>query len=385
MSTSGEDLEGVRILIAHDWLTTWAGSERCVEQMVRAFPSADVVVGLCVDSLRQHNDVTQRARETWLTRIPGARRHHRWFLPLQGMAFATVDTEGYDLVLSSAHAFSKMVRARPGVPHVCYCHSPPRYLWDLRSTYHEYASPLQRLAMTVSGPLLRRMDRRSAEGIDVFVANSRYVKGRIRRAYGRTAAVVHPPVEQKQMPDVTTRRDDFLLTLGRLVPYKRVDLVIQAAEQLGMRLVVAGDGPQRRALERMAGKNTEFLGEVSEADAGRLLSTCGAFVFCAEEDFGITPVEANAHGAPVIAFGTGGVTESMVPGETAEFFHRQTVADVAAAIRRARRRSWDDTALRRNAARFAPHVYRSRMRALVRGVLASRTNDGCHCDVAPCS
>lgn len=370
MIAMSDDLANARILIAHDWLTTWAGSERCVEQMVRAFPCVDVVVGLCSAGIRQKNDVTRMAHETWLARVPGARRHHRWFLPLQGVAFATFDTSGYDVVLSSSHAFSKMIRPRPGVPHICYCHSPPRYLYDLSATYRTHASPLQRMAMTVGAPLLRHLDRRSATGVDLFVANSRYVKNRISRVYGCTASVVYPPVSQKRMGGGAVQREDFLLALGRLVPYKRVDLIVRAAERLGRRLVVAGDGPERRALERLAGKHTEFLGEVSEAHAGQLLSTCGAFVFCAEEDFGIAPVEAGAHGAPVIAFGTGGVSESMVPGETAEFFHRQTVDEVVAAIRRAGRRSWDEAALRRNAARFSPEIFRSKMRAAVRTALA---------------
>ncbi len=365
------DLTGLRVLIAHDWLTTWAGSERCVEQMVRTFPNADVVVGLCTDRLRHENDVTRNARETWLARIPGARTHHRWFLPLQGLAFATFDTAGYDVVLSSSHAFSKMIRTKPGIPHICYCHSPPRYLWDLRATYRTHASPLQRLAMSIGGPVLRRMDRRSARGVDYFIANSRYVMNRISRIYGREATVVYPPVTQKRMGKVITRREEYLLALGRLVPYKRVDLIIQAAERLGMRLIVAGDGPERGSLESLAGKHTEFLGEVSEEEAGLLLSTCSAFAFCAEEDFGITPVEANAHGTPVVAFSAGGVTESMIPGETAEFFHRQTVDDLAAAIQRASVRSWDDTTMRRNAARFSPAVFRAGIRAVVSDAITS--------------
>jgi len=361
--------DGLRVLIAHDWLVTWAGSERCVEQMLRLFPQADVLVGVRDPGLRENNAVTRKAVETWLGRLPGVRSHHRWFLPIQGLAFASVDTAGYDVVLSSSHAFSKMIRTRPDTPHVCYCHSPPRYLWDLHETYRRRGSGAERVALALGGPLLRWMDRRSARGVDRFIANSRYVAARIRRIYGRSAVVVYPPVVRKAGPGVTGPRADFLLSLGRLVPYKRVDLAIAAAERLGTRLVVAGDGPDRTRLERMAGPHTEFLGEVTELEAGHLLSSCTALVFCAEEDFGITPVEANAHGAPVVAFGAGGVCESMIEGETAEFAPRQTVADMAAAIERACTRSWDPAVLAQNASRFAPEAFRAGVLSVVTGAL----------------
>src|ERR671938_804129 len=155
----------LRVLVVHDWVTTWAGSERCVEQMLAVFPHADLVVGLKSPDMRDLNHVTRRARETWLARLPGARTHHRWFLPFAGLAFASLDTERYDLVISSSHAFSKMVRVRRDALHVCYCYSPPRYLWDLRDTYKSRATSLQRLAMTAGTDVLRRWDRAAARGV----------------------------------------------------------------------------------------------------------------------------------------------------------------------------------------------------------------------------
>jgi glycosyltransferase involved in cell wall biosynthesis len=362
---AGSALAGLRVLIAHEWLVTWGGSESCVAQILRIFPDADLVAGVVarrnVPPLRE---LAARARETWVGRLPGARSHHRWFVPLEALAFAALNTAPYDLLISSSHAFSKMVRARPGAMHVCYCHSPPRYLWHLGETYRRGARPLERAALALGGPLLRRVDRGAARGVDHFVANSRHIAQRIRYAYGRDATVVYPPVSAKPAPP-RAARGDFLLSLGRLVPYKRVDLGIRAAERLGVRLLVAGDGPERRRLERLAGPHTEFLGEVCEETAGRLFSTCAAFVFCAEEDFGIAPVEANAHGVPVVGYRAGGLLESMVEGETVEFFERQTEEDVAAAIERALRRTWDGEALRRNAARFGPEVFRARFREVV--------------------
>ena len=363
-------LTGLRVLIVHDWLVAWAGSERCVEQMLEVFPGADLVVGVMTPAMRDLNEVTRRARETWLGRLPGARAHHRWFLPLQGLAFATLDTSRYDLVLSSSHAFSKMVRRAPAARHLCYCHSPPRYLWDLQEHYRGDARGVQRVALAAGTRGLRALDRWSARGVDRFVANSACVAERIQRSYGRPAEVVFPPVAAKLgTPGGRRPRAEFLLSLGRLVPYKRVDLAIAAAERLGIRLVVAGSGPDRARLEQLAGRYTEFLGDVSEQEAADLMSDCRAFLFCGEEDFGIAPVEANAHGAPVIGYARGGLCETMIEGRTAEFFHDQSVPAVADAIQRAFQRPWEKGELFLNAARFAPERFRDEIAGSVLRVL----------------
>lgn len=362
------ELAGLRVLIVHDWLVTWAGSERCVEEMLRIFPDADLVVGVMTPAMRDYNEVSRRATETWLGKLPLARSHHRWFLPLEAAAFATLDTRGYDLVLSSSHAFSKSVRRGPTAVHVCYCYSPPRYLWDLSDTYRS-AGGLQRLALTAATGALRRVDRWSTRDVDRFVGISECVADRVRRAYGRDADVVYPPVSLKKGRAPTGPRGSFLLSLGRLVTYKRIDLAIAAAESLGLELVIAGDGPQRAHLEKMAGARTRFLGEVSEEAAGELLSTCAAFVFCAEEDFGIAPLEANAHGAPVIGYSQCGLRETMIPGVTAELFDTQTPAAVAAAIGRALARLWDTSAMRANAERFAPARFRAGLSASIASAL----------------
>ena len=323
----------LRVLIAHDWIVTWAGSERCVEQLLRIFPQADLVVGVLTPSMRAYNDVTRRARETWLGRLPGARSHHRWFLPLEGVAFASLDTSHYDLVISSSHAFAKCVRARPPAVHVCYCYSPPRYLWDLRDSYAALASGLERIALRVGAGPLRLWDQAAARNVDRFVGISRFVGERIKRHYGRVADVVYPPVARRG-DSLVAPRGDFLLSLGRLVAYKRVDLAIGAAEGLGVRLVVAGEGPDRSRLESLAGPNTTFLGQVSEAEAERLLSSCAAFVFCAEEDFGIAMVEAQAAGCPVISIQKGGALETVIDGRTGLFFPERTRDSLCQAVER---------------------------------------------------
>ena len=340
-------------------MVTWAGSERCVEEMLRIFPEADLVVGVLAPTVKHANAVTRRAEETWLAHLPGARRHHRWFLPLEALAFASLDTSGYDLVISSSHAFAKMVRPGANATHVCYCYSPPRYLWDLSTAYQRDARGIQRLALASATGVLRRVDRWSARGVDHFVGISRYISDRIERCYGRHADVVYPPVSAKPLDEPVLPRENFLLSLGRLVPYKRVDLAIEAAKRLGVRLIIAGDGPERARLQAAAnGGDIEFLGEVSEEAAARLLSTCAAFVFCADEDFGIAPVEANAHGAPVVGLARGGLLETMVDGVTAELFHEESVDALTDAIRRALDRHWDVERLHENARRFSPSGFR---------------------------
>jgi glycosyltransferase involved in cell wall biosynthesis len=355
------ELSSLRVLITHEWLVRWAGSERVTEQLLHVFPQADLVVGVHGAAMRGSTAAEARARETWLGRLPWARERYEWFLPLFPFAFATIDTRGYDLIISSSHAFSKAVRKAPGAVHVCYCHTPPRYLWDFADDYRGVARPIERLAMSLGVMPLRGLDRLAAGGVDHFIVNSRYVGDRVRRAYGRESTVVHPPVAAKPLPSQPrpgAERMDFYLSLGRLVAYKRVDLAVRAALEGGKRLIVAGDGPERRKLEMLGGRHVEFLGEVSEEEAGRLLSECRALVFCGEEDFGIAPLEANAHGAPVIGYAGGGLAESMIDGVTAVLFGRQRWQDVLVAMEEAERREWDREAIAANAARFSEERFR---------------------------
>jgi glycosyltransferase involved in cell wall biosynthesis len=349
-----------RVLIVHDWIVAWGGAERALEELLTLFPRADLVVGMLGEGRRPLNAVTRRARESWLARVPLARRHHRWFLPLYPAAFATIDTSGYDLVVSSSHAFAKMVRTAPRTPHVCYCYSPPRYLWDLHEAYRQHGLA-SGTALALAGPVLRAIDRASAQRVTHFVAISHYIADRIRRSYDREATVVYPPVSPKGPLRPRGARSDALLSLGRLVPYKRVDLAIGAANATGARLIVAGEGPERARLERMAGPTVTFLGEVSESKAGELMESCRAMVFSADEDFGIAPVEANAHGMPVVALARGGLLESMQDGVSAEFFAEATVDSLVDALRRATARSWDETVIRANARRFSAERFRAGM------------------------
>jgi glycosyltransferase involved in cell wall biosynthesis len=358
-------LSQARVLVVHHWLYTWAGAERCLEELLAILPNADVLAGVITPEMRKTNAAAASAHETWVGRLPGARRHHRWFLPLHALAFRAFDTSPYDLVISLSHAFEKLVRGRQ---HLCYCFSPPRYLWDLHETYAQHASWPQRLALRAAVVPLRAIDRIGAAGVDRFVCISSAVADRVRRCYGRPAEVVYPPVAPKPVTAIH-ERGDFLLSLGRLVPYKRVDLAIAAAQKLNIPLVIAGDGPERARLERLSAtgprpNRIRFVGHVPEEEAGRLLSSCRAFVFCGEEDFGIAPLEAQAHGAPIVAYGRGAALETM-DSSNAMFFDRQTPDDVSAAIERCLARDWDKAALRHNAARFSAERFRAQMTRIV--------------------
>jgi len=368
------DFSELRVLVVHEWLYAWAGGERCLEQILAIFPRADLLVGIVTPAMRDYNDVCRRARESWVGRLPGARGNHRWFLPLHAAAFALEDTSGYDLIVSSSHAFEKFIRARGGTPHLCYCYSPPRFIWDFQDVYAERASLVARAALTIAAPVLRTFDRAAARRVDSFVSISRHIAARVQRCYGISSEVVYPPVAVKDAAlDGTGRSvpaEPYILCLGRLVEYKRIDLLIRSAEQLRMKLVVAGEGPQREALERIAGRWTEFTGPVSEGEAAALLENCAAFVFAGEEDFGIALVEANAYGRPVVCYDRGGAAETMIANETAIMFGRQTESDVTAATRACLSRTWDPAALKTNATRFAPEHFRSGFRRAVAKVLS---------------
>ena len=356
------DLSKLRILLVHEWIYTWAGAERVLAELVELLPHAHLLAGIVTPDMRREHEIAARARETWVGALPGAHRGHRWFLPLHAAAFAGCDARDYDLIVSVSHAFGKLVRARTDATHVCYCLTPPRYLWDLQPTYDEMGTVTQRLALKTSAPILRAIDRYGAQNVSSFISISRYVADRVRRAYSRESTVVYPPVRSgSTSPQNGHRNGTFLLSLGRLVPYKRVDLAVRAAEELQVKLVVAGDGPERERLERMAGRHTEFVGQVSEQEASRLMSQASAFVFCAEEDFGIAPLEANSHGTPVVAYRRGAACETLREGETAVFFDTQSVTSVASAIGRCLGSSWDPDAMRHNASRFAPGRFREQM------------------------
>jgi glycosyltransferase involved in cell wall biosynthesis len=359
----------LRIAIVHDWLVTYAGSERVLEQMLSCFPEADLYA-VC-DSI----PAPQRAflqghqvRTTCIQRFPLARKHYRAYLPCMPRAIGQLDLSGYDLVISSCHAVSKGVRTSPGQLHVCMCYTPPRYLWDMENEYLRSAGLSSGPAgWTVRGLIdrLRAWDLRASEGVDAFIAISNFVAGRIRKCYGRESTVIYPPVDT-EFYTPGGERADYYLTASRLVSYKRIDLIVQTLRALGDRkLVVIGDGPEMNRIRRDAPPNVTVLGYQPSEVLVEYMRQARAFVFAAKEDFGIVLLEAQACGTPVIAFGGGGAMETVKDGTTGIFFPEQTVESLAAAVRRFETMTFDPQACRANAVRFAPERFRQEFSSFV--------------------
>jgi glycosyltransferase involved in cell wall biosynthesis len=353
------------VAIAHDWLTTPGGSERVVLELLEMFPEAELFTSV-YDPDPWPAQITERPVHTsFLDRIPRATRIYPKLLPLMNRAFRSFHLDGFDLVLSSSHACAKNVIVPSGVPHVCYCHTPMRYAWDPDFLQGEQVGRLTRLLLPVLLQWLRRQDLAGAGGPSAFAANSSYVARRIARYYGRQARVIHPPVDVDHLLKIERRPRDYYLVLGRVVPYKRVDLAVAACARLGRAVKIAGDGRALAVARAAAGPAAEFLGRVPDAELSDLLAGARALLFCAEEDFGIVPVEAQAAGLPVIAYGVGGVRDSVLDGRTGVLFGTQTVDDVCEGILRFEQASFAEADLRANARRFSPRRFQTELAELI--------------------
>jgi glycosyltransferase involved in cell wall biosynthesis len=355
-----------RVAVVHEWLTIPGGSEQVVLELLEMFPQAELFASI-YDPAPWPAQLTGRpVHASYLNRIPGARRHYQRLLPLMDRAYRSFDLTRFDLVLSSSHAFAKNVRVPPGVPHVCYCHTPMRYAWEADFLEGEQVGRLTRLALPPLLSYLRRRDLRGAGSPDVFVANSRHVADRIERFYGRTAEVVNPPVDVEHFLALERSPGDYFLMFGRVVPYKRVDLAVEACGRLGVALKVAGDGRALESVRAAARAPTiEFLGRVAERERDELLRGARALLFPGEEDFGIVPVEAQAAGVPVIAYGVGGASETIRDGRTGVLFDEQSATGLVQAIERFGALEIDDAAVRENAVRFGRERFRGEMATVI--------------------
>ncbi len=335
----------MRVAIVHHWFISRAGGERVVDTIATLFPSADVFTLFLEKqklspALHKHKITT-----SFLDKAPAARRAHRHFLPFFPLAVEMLDLSGYDLVITSDSGPMKGVLTDPQATHICYCHSPMRYLWDGHSAYLRGMSPLTQTIFGIASHYVRNWDYAAAQRVDHFIANSRYVAGRIRKYYRRDSTIIHPPINTSQ-GFLATNHEDYYLAVGRLVPYKRTDILVDACRELGRKLVIVGDGSEMKRLKKRSGKNVEFLGEVDESQLRNVYAHCRALLFAADEDFGIVPLEAQSYGRPVIAFGKGGSLETVIgtytpileekTGEdeaiTGIFFREQTAASLANAI-----------------------------------------------------
>jgi len=327
-----------RVALVHDFLYVYAGAERVLEQMLEVFPEADLFA--LFDFLpkdERHFIRDKPVTTTFLQKLPFARSKHRHYLPLMPLAIEQLDVSKYDIVISSSHVAAKGVITGPDQLHICYCHSPVRYAWDLQHEYLAQAGlrfgPKAMLARAILH-YIRNWDVRTSMGVDYFLANSQFVARRIEKMYRREASVIHPPVAVDQFALGETR-GDYYVTLSRLVPYKRVDLIVQAFNRMpDRRLIVIGDGPEYHRIERIAGPNVRLMGYQPDDRVQRYLQMAKASLFAAEEDFGIVPVESMACGTPVITYGKGGATETVIDGQTGVFFHERNSFSIREAVER---------------------------------------------------
>jgi glycosyltransferase involved in cell wall biosynthesis len=357
-----------RVAISHEWLTIPGGSEKVVLQLLELFPDADIFTS--VYDPRPWPPAIRRARvhTSFLDRLPGARRYYPRLLPLMNTAFEAFDLSGYDLVLSSNHACAKNVITAPGTLHVCYCHTPMRYAWDPGFFAGERLGRPERTLLPFLLGRLRRDDAIASARPDVYIANSRHVAARIRKYYRRDAHVINPPVEVEPFLATARREDGYYLFLGRLVPYKRADLALRACAQLDRPLTVVGGGRGAGGLDALAGARTEFLGRVDDAALPGVLAGARALLFPGEEDFGLAPVEAQAAGVPVIAYGRSGARDSVVDGTTGVLYDAPGVEGLSEAIERFEGMTFDELALREHARAFAPERFRERIAELLLAV-----------------
>lgn len=354
-----------RTAIVHDFFVPERGGERVAIELARLLPSATVYTSFFEP--RQFGDRIDPSRvRTWpLQRLVGPTPHFRSFLPLYPAWFSLLDLRDYDLVVGSSVAFTNAVRTRPNAVHVSYVHTPMRYAWDLE-TYLAGSSDSRIAAAAARAvrPILQRWDRWAAQKPDVLVANSATVQDRIRRLWRRDAEVIYPPVDVADIP-LSTHDDGFLLVAARLLAYRRIDLAVQAATAAGRELVIAGDGPERRRLQAMAGPTVRFLGHVQRDRLVELFRRCHAYLVPGVEDFGIAPVEAMAAGKPVVAFRGGGATETVVEGTTGVFFDEPSAEALSRAIADVDRITFDPARIRARAEQFDVSVFRERFTALL--------------------
>lgn len=362
--------------LVHDWLPVYAGAERVLEQMIEVFPGSDVysLIEALPDDQRSFLK-GKSVTTSFIQRLPFSDRLYRHYLPFAPLAIEQFDLSDHDVVVSSNYAVAKGALTRADQLHISYVHSPMRYAWDLHHDYLRQGGALRWLRNLLARPLLhylRFYDAATAPRVDVYVANSQHVARRIWKHYRRPAHVIHPPVNVDRF-SVQHEKEDYYLTVSRLVSYKRVDLIVRAFNEMPEKqLIVVGDGPERDAIEAAAGANVDVVGYQPDEAVTHYMQNARAFVFGAEEDFGIVPVEAQACGTPVLAYGQGGSKETVDPGRTGLFFDRQTPEAVRRVVTEfeRRRHQFDPTAIRAHAEQFDIASFRSRFSRLVRSAYA---------------
>lgn len=356
-----------RVAIVHYWLLAMRGGERVVERLLQLYPQADLFTHVYDEAAMCSRIREAKVTTSFIGKLPFAKRAYRYYLPFMPMALEALDLSEYDLVISSESGPAKGVITNPDCLHVCYTHSPMRYIWDQHHVYQRYANLPVKLLSPPLYHLLRQWDMNSSARVDRFAANSSYVKNRIRKSWRRESRVIHPPVEL-DLFSATKDVSDHYLWIGEMVPYKRPDLAVDAFNRSGRKLVMVGTGPMRKRLEARAKSNITFIDRLSFADLRRAYSECRGLIFTAEEDFGIVPVEAMASGRPVLAFGRGGVRDTITPDLGGQFFAVQDPEVLAAAVEDFE--DWlphfDCEGSIQDTKRFAPERFDDQMREITR-------------------
>lgn len=354
----------MKVAIIHDWLTIYGGAESIIRILHEMFPEAPIYTTVYNKENMPEDFRKMDIRTSFIQKFPFAKKKYTSYLPWMPRAFEEFDLSEYDLVISSNTSCSKGVLTGANTLHICYCNTPMRYGWDFYHEYKSAKSPLMQKIISKQMHKIRMWDRLSADRVDTFIANSYNVARRIEKHYRRDSKVIYPPV-RTHMFQKSIKTEDFYLVVSRLVPYKRIDLVAEAFTKLGLNLVIIGDGSEYKNIEEKAGSNVKMLGRVDDDVVLDYMMRCKAFLFPGEEDFGITPIEAQACGKPVIAYGKGGALETVRADKTGVFFDQQTVESVASAVRRFESMEFDADVIREHSEQFSEERFRKELKDFI--------------------
>lgn len=350
-----------RIALFQDYLAQYGGAERVTQAIHQALPSADLHTTFVVPEKMSPYLRQIPTKTTWMQHLPAKAKFYRHYFPLYPLAVESARLDSYDLVITSCCGYAKGVRRGPNAVHVCYCHNPMRWVWRFQEYMaRETFSKPAKLALRTMVQGLKMWETRAARRPDYFIANSHIVAARLKRAFGVDATVIEPPIETSRFR-ISKEVEDYYLILARLVSYKRIDLAVEACTRTGRKLIVIGDGPDRQRLQAMAGPTVTFLGRQPDSAVNRYASRCRALIFPGEEDFGMAPLEINAAGRPVIAYGAGGATETVIEQVNGILFREQTVEALIEGLELCEERDWDPQTIRRVAQRYDIHVFQERL------------------------
>jgi glycosyltransferase involved in cell wall biosynthesis len=357
----------VKLALVHDWLNQIGGAEDVLDALVKLYPTAPLYTSIYAPELMPPHYQDWDIRTLWLDKLPGIHRHHQPYLPVYPLGWGGLDLSNYDVVLSNKSGFCHGFRHSPNTLHICYCLAPTRFVWQLESYVAREGlgkAVLAALRSLIAG--LRQWDYAAAQRVQHFIAISSDIQQRIKNFYNRDSVIIFPPVDTTRFQPVPQNEvEDYYLIVSRLIPYKHIDLAVQAATRLGLKLKIGGKGRDMERLKTMAGPTVEFLGYIPDDALPNLMAKCKAFLFPGLEDFGITPVQAQAAGRPVIAFGGGGALDTVIPDKTGELFSEMTVNSLASVMQSFDDSRYNPTEIRKHALQFDTQIFNSRMTSFV--------------------